>query len=66
MIGWAQLLKMGDVSPEDFAEGLEAIERNAQLQSQMIADLLDVSRIRRASFASTSRPSSSRPWLKRS
>ena len=45
MIGWAQLLKMGDVSPEDFAEGLEAIERNAQLQSQMIADLLDVSRI---------------------
>ncbi len=45
MIGWAQLLKMGDVSPADFAEGLDAIERNAKLQSQMIADLLDVARI---------------------
>ncbi len=45
MIGWAQLLKMGDVSPADLAEGLDAIERNAQLQSQLIADLLDVARI---------------------
>jgi signal transduction histidine kinase len=45
MIGWAQLLKMGASSEAELVEGLEAIERNAQMQSQMIADLLDVSRI---------------------
>jgi signal transduction histidine kinase len=45
MIGWAQLLKTGRLSAVDAAEGLDAIERNAFAQSQMIADLLDVSRI---------------------
>ena len=45
MLGWAQLLKFGDPTPDELAEGIDAIERNAQLQSQMIADLLDVARI---------------------
>jgi signal transduction histidine kinase len=45
IVGWTQLLKLGRLSPEEAAEGLEAIERNAHAQSQMIADLLDVSRI---------------------
>jgi signal transduction histidine kinase len=45
ILGWAQVLKMGDVTDADFAQGIEAIERNAQIQTQMITDLLDVSRI---------------------
>ncbi len=45
MLGWAQVLKFGQPTPEEIAEGIDAIERNAQLQSQMIADLLDVARI---------------------
>jgi len=45
IIGWAQLLKMGRLSREEQAEGIEAIERNAHAQSQLISDLLDVSRI---------------------
>ena len=45
IVGWSQILKRGDPSPEDVAEGIDAIERNAQSQAQLIADLLDVSRI---------------------
>lgn len=45
ILGWAQLLKMGALSKDESAEALDVIERNAQAQAQMIADLLDVSRI---------------------
>ncbi len=45
MLGWAQLMRMGNVPKEDMAQAIEAIENAAQMQSQMIADLLDVSRI---------------------
>ena len=45
IVGWSTLLRMGKLSPSETEEGLEAIERNARAQSQMIADLLDVSRI---------------------
>lgn len=45
IIGWTQLLKTNSLTPEEVAEGVEVIERNAQAQSKMIADLLDVSRI---------------------
>jgi signal transduction histidine kinase len=45
IVGWAQLLQMKSCDENDLKEGLEAIERNARVQSQMIADLLDVSRI---------------------
>ncbi|HET6251456.1 MAG TPA: response regulator [Tepidisphaeraceae bacterium] len=45
IVGWSQLLRRGPVAPEELAEGLEAIERNAKAQTQLIADLLDVSRI---------------------
>ena len=46
VLGWAQilLLKTSD-GPDDIRRGLEAIERNARLQTQMIDDLLDMSRI---------------------
>jgi len=46
IVGWAQLLKRR-VDPRDaeLTRGVDAIARNARLQTQLIADLLDVSRI---------------------
>ncbi|MEG4577116.1 PAS domain S-box protein [Microcoleus sp. N3A4] len=45
ILGWAQILRHRQLSAEKTAVGLETIERNARLQTQMIEDLLDVSRI---------------------
>jgi PAS domain S-box-containing protein len=45
ILGWAQVLRGGDLSEGDRNEGLEVIERNARAQAQLIADLLDMSRI---------------------
>jgi PAS domain S-box-containing protein len=45
IVGWSQLLKLGQLSPNDAKEAVDAIDRNAKIQAQMIADLLDVSRI---------------------
>ena len=45
IVGWAQILRSGKVDAEDLEEGLAAIERNAQVQSQLVEDLLDISRI---------------------
>jgi signal transduction histidine kinase/ActR/RegA family two-component response regulator len=45
MLGWATVLRTGDLPPEEAAKGLEIIERNARQQGQLISDLLDVSRI---------------------
>ncbi|MBW4465361.1 MAG: PAS domain-containing protein [Pegethrix bostrychoides GSE-TBD4-15B] len=45
ILGWAQILRGGRLSPERTAEAVEIIERNAQLQVQLINDLLDISRI---------------------
>ena len=44
VLGWARLLKLG--LPENEArDAIEAIERSAQIQAQLIDDVLDVSRI---------------------
>ncbi|MEW6499780.1 MAG: GAF domain-containing sensor histidine kinase, partial [Cyanobacteriota bacterium] len=45
ILGWSKLLRGGklDAAKTDYA--LETIERNAKLQTQLIEDLLDVSRI---------------------
>lgn len=46
ILGWAQVLKRaGTRSDVDFAHGMDAIERNARVQTQLIEDLLDMSRI---------------------
>ena len=45
ILGWTKLLKSGRCPPEKAQEALETIERNAKLQTQLIEDLLDVSRI---------------------
>ncbi len=43
--GWASLLRTGRLTGDQAERAIETIQRNAQLQNQMIADLLDVSRI---------------------
>jgi signal transduction histidine kinase/CheY-like chemotaxis protein len=45
VMGWIRLLAVGGLDAGTAARGLEAIERNARLQAQLIDDLLDVSRI---------------------
>jgi len=45
MLGWTRLLRIGKLDSEGTARALETIERNARLQEQLIADILDVSRI---------------------
>jgi PAS domain S-box-containing protein len=45
MLGWVQLLRSGQLPLEKRGSALEIIERNARAQSQLIEDLLDVSRI---------------------
>lgn len=45
ILGWAQLLGAKPPSEEDLAQGLETIQRNARIQTQLIEDLLDMSRI---------------------
>jgi len=45
ILGWSQILSGPDVNPEDVAEGLQTIERNARAQTQLIEDLQDVNRI---------------------
>ncbi len=43
--GWATVLRQKSVTPEDHARGLETIERNVRVQTQIVSDLLDMSRI---------------------
>jgi signal transduction histidine kinase len=45
ILGWVQVLRMGKLDPAAATKALETIERNARSQAQLIADLLDVSRI---------------------
>ena len=45
ILGWSHILKNNKLGKADLARGLETIERNARVQSQLIDDLLDVSRI---------------------
>lgn len=45
ILGWSTLLKRVPVGGADHDRGLDTIERNARMQSQIIGDLLDMSRI---------------------
>jgi signal transduction histidine kinase/ActR/RegA family two-component response regulator len=45
MLGWTQMLRTGDLDPARRKKALETIERNALAQTQLIEDLLDVTRI---------------------
>ena len=45
ILGWAQILRQDEEGTRDFQKGLDVIERNARVQTQLIEDLLDMSRI---------------------
>jgi len=45
IMGWSQILAEGGRDAQDMTEGLKTIERNARAQSQIMEDLLDMSRI---------------------
>lgn len=45
ILGWSHLVRMGNLDESQLSRALETIERNARSQSQLIDDLLDVSRI---------------------
>jgi signal transduction histidine kinase len=45
IVGWIRLLKSGALTEEKRDHSLEVIERNADALSQLVADLLDISRV---------------------
>ncbi|MBD2081387.1 response regulator [Leptolyngbya sp. FACHB-17] len=45
LLGWAQMLRGRKLDEVTAAKALETIERNARLQSKLIDDILDISRI---------------------
>ncbi len=45
IVGWSRLLMDGQLSEQDASRAVETIHRNAAAQNQLIADMLDVSRI---------------------
>ncbi len=43
IVGWANLLRDGSLDPATTARAVETISRNAQIQSHLISDILDIS-----------------------
>jgi len=64
IIGWTQLLRRGGLDARKQAEALETIERNAKLQNQLIADLLDVSRVAEGKLTLQPRPMALAPVVR--
>ena len=56
VLGWARLLRTRSFDEATVARALETIERNAKTQSQLIEDILDVSRIIRGKLHLNLRP----------
>ena len=45
ILGWSHMLRLGKLTPSHAERAVETIYRNAKSQAQLVADLLDVSRI---------------------
>ena len=45
ILGWVQMLQTGELAPARARQAVDVIGRNARLQTQLIEDILDVSRI---------------------
>lgn len=56
ILGWTRLLQNGKLDEARRAEALKTIERNAKLQTQLIEDLLDISRIMQGKLSLTAAP----------
>ncbi|MBW4619205.1 MAG: PAS domain-containing protein [Cyanosarcina radialis HA8281-LM2] len=63
ILGWVQILQRGKFNESRLTEGLAAIERNAKQQSQLIEDLLDISRVMRGKLTLKSIPLSLLPVI---
>jgi signal transduction histidine kinase len=46
ILGWAYLLRNGNLNADEFKSAVDSIERGAKIQTQLVDDLLDLSRIR--------------------
>ena len=44
IVGWASMLRRGQVPPQNQAHAIDIIQRNAAAQTRLIEDLLDISR----------------------
>jgi PAS domain S-box-containing protein len=56
VLGWSRMLASGALDPGESARALDAVQRNAIAQAQIIDDLLDVSRIARGKLRLDLRP----------
>jgi PAS domain S-box-containing protein len=56
ILGWTRLLQTGQMDEARQREALATIERNAKLQTQLIEDLLDISRIMQGKLSLTVAP----------
>lgn len=63
ILGWSRLLRTRQLSPEKTEQALASIERNAQAQTQLIEDLLDISRIIRGTIRLNLRPTNLVPII---
>ncbi|MEG4282057.1 chemotaxis protein CheB [Microcoleus sp. A006_D1] len=56
ILGWAQMLRSGQLKGAAVTTALEVIERSARAQSQLIEDMLDIARITSGKLALDSSP----------
>ncbi|MBD1847028.1 GAF domain-containing protein [Cyanobacteria bacterium FACHB-63] len=56
ILGWTRLLQTGKLDKTRQRDALATIERNAKLQTQLIEDLLDISRILQGKLSLTAAP----------
>ena len=56
ILGWTRLLQSGKLDAARQSDALQTIERNAKLQSQLIEDLLDISRIMQGKLSLVAAP----------
>jgi PAS domain S-box-containing protein len=56
ILGWTRMLRTGTVDEADVARALEVIERNTKVQTDLIEDLLDISRIESGKLSLDIRP----------
>jgi signal transduction histidine kinase len=63
MLGWASMLRSGQLQEPLVARALEIIERNARAQQALVVDLLDASRIITGKLSLSSTPAVVAPLL---
>ena len=56
ILGWTKLLRANALPPSSFDRALEKVERNAQVQTRLVEDLLEVSRIASGKLRLETRP----------